>query len=108
MTLHPQCSANYPDGMVLLPFHICTSVVRQQLHGTSESTLFKTNIILEPFINPRCACAARVTVLALCVCVSVCARGGHSGTVRYRGQDAVKRSKLLFSAGQAVKGVDGS
>ena len=39
-------------------------------------------------------------------------RGGHSGTyyryVRDRGQDAVKRSKLLFSVGQAVKGVDGS
>ena len=40
------------------------------------------------------------------------ARGGHSGTyyryVRDRGQDAVKRSKLLFRVGQAVKGVDGS
>ena len=25
-----------------------------------------------PFINPRRACAARVTVLGLCVCLSVC------------------------------------
>ena len=25
-----------------------------------------------PVINPRRACAARVTVLGLCVCVSVC------------------------------------
>ena len=25
-----------------------------------------------PLINPRRACAARVTVLALCVCLSVC------------------------------------
>ena len=23
-------------------------------------------------VNPRCACVARVTVLGLCVCVSVC------------------------------------
>ena len=27
---------------------------------------------LVPFINPRRACAARVTVLGLCVCLSVC------------------------------------
>ena len=26
------------------------------------------------FINPRRACAARVTVVVLCVCVSVCLR----------------------------------
>ena len=27
---------------------------------------------LVPFINPRRACAARVTVVVLCVCLSVC------------------------------------
>ena len=27
---------------------------------------------MRQIINPRCACAARVTVVVTCVCVSVC------------------------------------
>ena len=30
------------------------------------------HIYLLLLINPRCACAARITVLGLCVCLSVC------------------------------------
>ena len=36
-----------------------------------------------PIINPQHACAARVTVLALCVCVSCCLVAVSLGSTRY-------------------------
>ena len=36
------------------------------------SAIWQLTSLLCPFINPRRACASRVTVLGLCVCVSVC------------------------------------
>jgi len=37
-----------------------------------RSTYMYNNTVLQAVINPRCACAGRVTVLGLCVCVCVC------------------------------------
>ena len=44
----------------------CTSLYRYYEHVLSE-------LGLAAIINPWCACAARITVLVLCVCLSVCA-----------------------------------
>ena len=43
--------------------------------GTSEKDfeiLLKDPLVKSDIINPRRACAARVTVVVLCVCLSVC------------------------------------
>ena len=34
--------------------------------------MYETNLIMYCVINPRRACAARVTVVVLCVCMYVC------------------------------------
>ena len=41
-------------------------------HATATAPRVCTLVPNGPFINPRRACAARVTVLGLCVCLSVC------------------------------------
>ena len=49
-------------------------------------------------INPRCACAARVTVVGLCVCLSVCfflSVDDYSGTTGY--EAAYERYQQLQS-----------
>ena len=117
MTLHLQCSVNHPDETVLLPFHMCHTLLLRKLHdtrqersvgdtdnhttveplnkghvGTRSFVLYRevsfirrlkcTGIIgigtskfvfyrEVSFINPRRACAARVTVVGLCVRPSV-------------------------------------
>ena len=48
-----------------------------------ESTDSKILFILKCIINPRRACAERVTVVVLCVCVYVClSRTRYSGSTR--------------------------
>ena len=42
------------------------------LYYTDREHMIKFSSAIQDAINPRRACAARVTVLALCVCLSVC------------------------------------
>ena len=47
---------------------------RPRAHRTPTQDILHPESVLSPdsIINPRRACAARVTVLGLCVCLSVC------------------------------------
>ena len=43
-----------------------------QCRGSEDSAVFGNGTAAVALVNPRRACAARVMVLLLCVCVSVC------------------------------------
>ena len=47
---------------------------RDAIHVLSRLVSFLCNPYTPFLINPRRACAARVTVVVLCVCLSVCLR----------------------------------
>ena len=54
------------------------------LHGTKRLSLLNEHSYMYVIINPRCACAARVTVVVLCVCLSICLSvGDYSRTTGY-------------------------
>ena len=47
-------------------------------------------VVLAVVVNPRRACAARITVLGLCVCVSVCLSVCYHVFCRYAQRDGQK------------------
>ena len=48
-----------------------SKLLRHKKHLPSNTLKKKHNVHDDSVVNPRRACAARVTVLSLCVCVSV-------------------------------------
>ena len=53
----------YYEKLLILP----TTVLEQTMNNLKQRVMKSTLVI-----NPRRACAARVTVVVLCVCLSVC------------------------------------
>ena len=51
-------------------------------YSTCISSFFGSSIPTSLFINPRRACAERVTVVVSYVCVSVCPHTSYSGSTR--------------------------
>ena len=69
-----QSGLSEDEDFTMANFTYANSAVVSRMFEHLKNTMFLGITVSDQtmIINPRRACAARVTVLALCVCVSVC------------------------------------
>ena len=82
-------------GMVanLLDLHVCTCTCTSRVGWLASCN----------FINPRRACAARVTVLGLSFRLSVCYHATHNKTAKMRYQRVQCHTGFIFKMAFLVK-----